>query len=375
MKAKRRVETAEDRVASAGDRLAAIEEISYKATGMEALNWEQRALEAKVRLYDERVNLAEAKLNLAEVSFAEDEDNASKLRFSELKTAVAKAEYEKANNQLDLATKRHSAAIRDDEKAIHKDHVDFCRDLLRIAKEKISRAHEEEKRNWRLAADCDKDESATATQLGSPAHPVGTKRKGSAQGFDQGGCKSRKSEKLQRECMSPAWQWRHADGMWMNYSEKDSSLIDEARNRRESTCTITVGGKHFVIDFERMQQCRADVGSEASGSSVGQVQDVPRPIRRWLEEWSEDSVLRWNAHIREVYPSWDDQTREVQVCTVEQDTNDYRKVETLLFDGSGSVSEETHEICRVLRFQNVWTLSRYENEKKALTRKRNGGVN
>ena len=81
-RAKRRFETAEDRVASAGDRLAAIEEISYKATGMEALNWELRILEAKERLFDERVNLAEAKLNLAEVSFAEDEDNASKLRVS-----------------------------------------------------------------------------------------------------------------------------------------------------------------------------------------------------------------------------------------------------------------------------------------------------
>ncbi len=86
-------------------------------------------------------------------------------------------------------------------------------------------------------------------------------------------------------------------------------------------------------------------------------------------------MLQWNAHIREVYPSWDDQTAEVQVCAVEQGTNDYRKVKQLLFDGSIRLSDETHEICRVLRFQNVWTLSRYANEKKALSRKRNGGAN
>ena len=159
----------------------------------------------------------------------------------------------------------------------------------------------------------------------------------------------------------------------MSYSNGDSMLIDDARNRRESTCVINVDGVDFVIDLERMEQRRANAGSEASGSSSGPAQDACRPIRPWLEEWSEDSMLQWNAHIREVYPSWDAQTSEVQSCAVEPGTNDYRKVEGLLFDGSGRLSEETHEICRVLRFQNLWTLSRYENEKKAISRKRNGG--
>ena len=161
----------------------------------------------------------------------------------------------------------------------------------------------------------------------------------------------------------------------MNYTDADSALIDEARNRRESTCNICLSGIDFVIDLERMEQRRADAGTEVStkGSSGGQAQDARRPIRRWQEEWNEDSMLRWNAHIREVYPSWDYQTSEVQDFIVQPDTSDYRKVEKLLFDGSGRLSRETHEICRVVRVQNLVTMSRYENEKRAMSRKRNGG--
>ena len=66
------------------------------------------------------------------------------------------------------------------------------------------------------------------------------KANGSARGYDQGGCKLRKSDQWQMECApqawqwrhadcmwmnySQSWQWRHADGMWMNYSQKDSSV-------------------------------------------------------------------------------------------------------------------------------------------------------
>ena len=159
----------------------------------------------------------------------------------------------------------------------------------------------------------------------------------------------------------------------MNYTDSESSLIDEARNRSESTCYILSSGVKLVIDLERMEQRRADAGAEASArdSNGGNAHDTRGPIRP--PEWNEDSMLRWNAYIRKVCPSWEYQTCEVQVCSVQPGSSDYDKVENLLFDGSGRITKETHEICRVVRVQNLATLRRYEEEKKAICRKRNGG--
>jgi hypothetical protein len=188
-----------------------------------------------------------------------------------------------------------------------------------------------------------------------------------------GGCKMPRTGSPNKREKLPAWQWRHSDGTWMNYSDFDSALIEEARNRRERTCNVTASGVIFVIDFERMEQRRSEAGTEAAGSSGGPAKDFPHPVWRFQEEWSQDSMLQWNTHIREVYPSWEFQTTEVQSYAVQPGTVDFRKVESLLFDGSGRLAGDTHEICRVLRVQNLWTMSRYENEKKAISRKRSGG--
>jgi hypothetical protein len=325
---------------------------------------ELRVLEAKENLCDEQVKLADLQLAEAKKTCDANSDHALKLALLELKIVAAKAEYDKSNVQLELALKRCSVSDGD-EKASCQALVQDCKERRRVAMESLGWAHDEKKNILMQTR-----EAGFTTNLESAA--AGTKRKASHMG-NGGGCKISRSSSLNQVDSIPAWQWRHADGTWMSYSNGDSMLIDDARNRRESTCIVTVDGVEFVIDLERMEQRRANAGSEASGSSSGPAQDACRPIRPWLEEWSEDSMLQWNAHIREVYPSWDAQTSEVQSCAVEPGTNDYRKVEGLLFDGSGRLSEETHEICRVLRFQNLWTLSRYENEKKAISRKRNGG--
>jgi hypothetical protein len=325
---------------------------------------ELRVLEAKENLCDEQVKLADLQLAEAKKTCDANSDHALKLELLELKIVAAKAEYDKSNVQLELALKRCSVSDGD-EKASCQALVQDCKERRRVAMESLGWAHDEKKNILMQTR-----EAGFTTNLESAA--AGTKRKASHMG-NGGGCKISRSNSLNQVDSIPAWQWRHADGTWMSYSNGDSMLIDDARNRRESTCIVTVDGVEFVIDLERMEQRRANAGSEASGSSSGPAQDACRPIRPWLEEWSEDSMLQWNAHIREVYPSWDAQTSEVQSCAVEPGTNDYRKVEGLLFDGSGRLSEETHEICRVLRFQNLWTLSRYENEKKAISRKRNGG--
>ena len=360
IKAKKRVEAAEDHLAS-------VQEKRDKASREEVVLWDLCVLEAKERLCDERVKLAEVKLNLAEASVAHDASFDKRLRVSELKTAVATAEYEKFSIQLDLALKRCSVASEDDEKATWRDRAQHCKEVLRISAESLSFAHEQKKNTMKLM-----QEATSPTQVDVPTTDGSSKRRAS-QGVDTGVLKMPRTEKLSADRCSSAWQWRHSDGTWMDFSESDSALIDEARNRRDSTCSITFGGLEFLIDLEKMEQRRADAGGEASGSNGAPAPDVTRPIRRWQEEWNEDSMLRWNAVIREVYPSWNYQTSEVQVCDVKPGTNDFHKVERMLFDGSGRLAKETHEICRVVRVQNVCTLSRYENEKSAISRKRNGG--
>jgi hypothetical protein len=167
------------------------------------------------------------------------------------------------------------------------------------------------------------------------------------------------------------WQWRDRDGTWISYSEEHSARIDSAMDRRELACTIIVDGVAFTVDLDKMIQRRSDVAPEAAKS--GGITHPEYPVRRWHPDWNEDRGLAWNKRIRELYPTWESQTSALQVCLVDAGTSDYEKVARKLFDCEGSLTRETHEICRVVRVQNLDTFIKYANERDSIIRRRGAG--
>jgi hypothetical protein len=163
------------------------------------------------------------------------------------------------------------------------------------------------------------------------------------------------------------WQWRDRDGTWISYNEEDSARIDAAMDRRESV-TIMVDAIEYTVDPQKMIQCRSGVDEGAAKSA--------RPkyaVRRWDPEWSEDRGLAWNKRIRELCPSWESQTLLLQVCPVNAGSSDYEKVARKLFGCEGSLTNKTHEICQVVRVQNLDVFIKYSNERDSIIRRRGAG--
>ncbi len=183
------------------------------------------------------------------------------------------------------------------------------------------------------------------------------------------------SAKKGRNCQTTAWevnwQWRDRDGTWISYNEEESALIDAAMDLREGTCTIVVDSVEYTVDLQRMIQRRSL--DETKASQSGGASRSEYAVRRWHPEWSEDRALAWNKRIRELYPSWESQTSSLQVCPVDAGTSDYEKVARKLFDNEGTLSQGTHEICRVVRVQNLETFIKYANERESIIRRRGGG--
>ena len=166
------------------------------------------------------------------------------------------------------------------------------------------------------------------------------------------------------------WQWRGRDGTWINYNEEDSARIDATMNRRESMCTIIVDAVTYTVDLEKMIQRRNDV--EVPDLSGG-TSHPEYAVRRWHPEWSEDRGLIWNKRIRELCPSWESQTSSLQVCLVDVGSSDYEKVARKLFDSEGRLTDATHEVCRVVRVQNLDIFVNYANERDSIIRRRGAG--
>ncbi len=163
------------------------------------------------------------------------------------------------------------------------------------------------------------------------------------------------------------WQWRDKEGTWISYNEEDSARIDAAMDCRESV-TIMVDAVENIIDPQKLIQRRSCAEEGAPKST--------RPeyaVRRWNPEWNEDRGLVWNKRIRELCPSWEAQTSSLQVCTVDAGTSDYEKVARKLFDCEGCLTKETHEICRVVRVQNLDVFIKYANERDSIIRRRGAG--
>jgi hypothetical protein len=175
----------------------------------------------------------------------------------------------------------------------------------------------------------------------------------------------------QKTAWEVSWQWRDREGTWISYTEEDSARIDTAMDRCESTCTIIVDDVPFTLDLQRMIQRRSDVDVDESKS--GGTSRPEYAVRRWDPQWNEHRGLAWNKRIRELCPTWESQTSSVQVCPVDAGTSDYEKVARLLFDCEGSLTKRTHEICRVVRVQNLETFIPYVNERESIIRKRGGG--
>jgi hypothetical protein len=178
---------------------------------------------------------------------------------------------------------------------------------------------------------------------------------------------SKQGRRKQIAAWEANWQWRDRDGTWISYKEEDSARIDAAMDRRESV-TIMVDAVEYTVDPQKLIQRRSGVEEGAAKSA--------RPeyaVRRWDPEWSEDRELRWNKSIRVLYPSWESQTSPLLVCPVSEGTRDYDTVAGKLFGSEGCVTTRTHEICRVVRVQNLDVFIKYSNERDSITRRRGAG--
>ena len=101
-----RINKARERVESSKDRLAAVEEMKYKAVGVDVQTLELQVLKAKESLSDLRLDLAEAEMQLATANFTIDGSIENMRDLADAKLTVAKAEFNKATAQLELALMR-----------------------------------------------------------------------------------------------------------------------------------------------------------------------------------------------------------------------------------------------------------------------------
>jgi hypothetical protein len=312
-----RLADAQTRVDRAQSRLVDTEERRDRARAAEDdfNSWDLQVLEAKDALMDYKLDLVKTKQQLAKINgmvVGTVDDS--------LAVEVAQTEFDKAAVKFELERKRCIVSAGNEKSSFLKQYEE----RLRIATEILSLAHDNMKRNILNTT----QEYSCAAFAESPNS--GSKCKADV-GVVPGDCKMPRAGSPNKRENLPAWQWRHSDGIWMTYSDFDSALLEEARNRRERKCNVTASGVTFVIDFERMEQRRSEAGTEAAGSSGGPAEDSPRPVRRFQEEWSQDSMLQWNTHIREVYPSRDFQTTEVQSYAVLPGTGDYHPQVCKLF--------------------------------------------
>ena len=88
------------------DRLAAVEEMKDKAVGVDVQTLELQVLKAKESLADLRLDLAEAEMQLVTAHFTIDGSIENMRDLADAKVAVAKAEFNKATAQLELALMR-----------------------------------------------------------------------------------------------------------------------------------------------------------------------------------------------------------------------------------------------------------------------------
>ena len=148
-------------------------------------------------------------MQLAKARFSVDGNMDNIISLADARVAVAKAEVEKANAQLGLALKRSHGSEGDD-KTRCEDFLQNYRNNIRIAAENLSCAHEE-KKNLRQECIC-------STHVESPAE--GLKRKAD-DGGGAGSSKVPRTGSQSKRDNFPAWQWRHSDGTWMNYTDAD----------------------------------------------------------------------------------------------------------------------------------------------------------
>ena len=194
------------------DRLAAVEEMKDKAVGVDVQTLELQVLKAKESLADLRLDLAEAEMQLATAHFTIDGSIEQMRDLADAKVAVAKAEFNKATAQLELALMR-SYASEGDEKARCQECVQNYRENVRIATENLSFVHDEKTKILKLRQGC-----ICSTHVESPAE--GLKRKAD-DGGGAGSSKVPRTGSQSKRDNFPAWQWRHSDGTWMNYTDAD----------------------------------------------------------------------------------------------------------------------------------------------------------
>jgi hypothetical protein len=148
-------------------------------------------------------------------------------------------------------------------------------------------------------------------------------------------------------------------------------------NRRDSKCSIIIDSVTTTVDLQNMvhRKFDVDIGSADLGGATPQSSGQEYAIRKLCPEWSEESGLAWNERICKLFPSWESQTSALpQVYPVDAGTTDYVKVAGMLFDSEGSLTKESHEICQILRVQNLERLIKYVSERDSILRSGKGDI-
>ena len=150
------------------------------------------------------------------------------------------------------------------------------------------------------------------------------------------------------------WQWCGDDGIYVDYSEEQSQIMDEKFESQEYEFLMNIQGQDYQLNLKRMEQTR--FGNEGFASVK------VRKLRRLCKEL----VLR---------PTWCNQTEPIETFPVLPQEADFVIAQNILFNSgqNATLTASAFEIVCVRRVQNQLAFERYIAERSILIRSRGAG--
>ena len=151
------------------------------------------------------------------------------------------------------------------------------------------------------------------------------------------------------------WQWCDKDGVYVDFSNETSEIIDEKHRKAECSFSLRVDGREYRFDLKRLVQFTE--GGEGC-SEAGE--------RR----------LRQQSKELELPPTWCNQTEPIEIFPVQPDEADFDKAKNILFNSgpNATLNESAFQIHCVRRVQNLPAYERYALERKLLIQLRSAGA-
>ena len=150
------------------------------------------------------------------------------------------------------------------------------------------------------------------------------------------------------------WQWSGNDGVFVDFNEELSKIMDEKLENSEFEFVSIIQGQEYRLDLKRMLQIRG--GDESRPLST------VRRLRRLCKEL-------------EMRPTWCNQTDPIEVFPVLPHEMDYVLAQNILFNSgqNATLKCSSFEIVGVRRVQNQLAYERYIAERKNLVKVRGAG--